>query len=135
MRVIVDTPVWSELLRRREPNPQVTVRLRELIFNGEAILLGPIRQEILNGVKESSQFAKLRKALRAFPEQAITVEDYENAAAFNNLCRRSGIQGSNTDFLICSVATRLDAQIWTLDRDFLEFAKVLPIKLFGTGFI
>jgi predicted nuclease of predicted toxin-antitoxin system len=57
--------------------------------------------------------------------------DYEEAASFFNHCRAKGIQGSNTDFLICAVAARNDFPIFTKDADFAHFAKVLPITLYG----
>jgi predicted nucleic acid-binding protein len=47
-----------------------------------------------------------------------------------NLCRAKGIQGSNTDFLICAVAVRHDFTIFTTDGDFRLFAKCLPIVLY-----
>ena len=51
------------------------------------------------------------------------------AAKFYNLCRGKGIQGSNTDFLICAVAVRHDLSVFTTDGDFPRFAKCLPIVL------
>jgi predicted nucleic acid-binding protein len=57
--------------------------------------------------------------------------DYEEAAAFFNRCRGKGVQGSNTDFLICAVAVRYQAPILTTDEDFTNFARVLPIQLHG----
>lgn len=129
MSVIVDTPVWSEFFRRNRPNERASQALQSLIEAGEATLLGPIRQEILSGIRDAKQFAKLSSALRAFPDPALEIEDYERAAAFFNQCRAAGVQGSNTDFLICAVAHRLSAEILTLDNDFEQFAKILPVQL------
>lgn len=56
-------------------------------------------------------------------------DDYEEAATFYNQCREKGIQGSNTDFLICAIATRNKFSIFTTDEDFTHFGKVLPIVL------
>jgi predicted nucleic acid-binding protein len=56
-------------------------------------------------------------------------EDYETAADFFNTCRRSGIQGSNTDFLICAVAHRRNHSIFTTDQDFTRFQTCLSIEL------
>ena len=130
MSVLVDTPVWSELFRRAAPEHGVQRALRELIESGEALLIGPIRQELLSGVRDPRQFGKLRRALRAFPDEPIETVDYESAATCFNRCRSSGIQGSNTDFLICAIALRLGATIFTLDQDFQAFESVLSIRLF-----
>jgi predicted nucleic acid-binding protein len=48
-------------------------------------------------------------------------EDYELAAEFFNICRSKGIQGSNTDFLICAVAHRRSYSILSTDNDFQNF--------------
>lgn len=93
------------------------------------MIIGPIRQELLSGIKERAQFERLREHLRAFPDVTVTTEDYEEAAAFFNQCRDRGIQGSNTDFLICAVAVRNGFSIFTNDDDFAHFASVLPISL------
>jgi len=51
------------------------------------------------------------------------------AARFFNLSRRKGVQGSNTDFLICAVAVRHRLAIFSTDKDFAQYAKYLPIVL------
>ena len=69
------------------------------------------------------------RVLRAFPDLEISRDDYEQAAAFHNVCRAKGIQGSNTDFLICAIASRNGFSIFTTDEDFTHFARLLPIAL------
>jgi hypothetical protein len=56
--------------------------------------------------------------------------DFELAAEFSNTARSKGIQGSNTDFLICSVAHRHNLSIFTIDKDFILYSKILPISLY-----
>ncbi len=130
MNVIVDTSVWSLALRRRRLTFSVEAReLAELVREGRASMLGPIRQELLSGVRSDEQFETLRDHLRAFPDVALAAEDYEEAASFFNKCRAKGIQGSNTDYLICAVAARRGFGILTTDTDFEHFARVLPIEL------
>ena len=130
MRVVVDTSVWSLALRRIAPRRQDEVsELKELIGEGRVVLLGAIRQEILSGVGCEPDFESLRNHLRAFPDEEITTTDHERAATCFNLCRSRGIQGSNTDFLICAVAERRGFSILTTDKDFAVFARVLPIRL------
>ena len=130
MKVLVDTSIWSLALRRREhaQNPEAE-ELGRLIASHVVAIIGPIRQEILSGVRDGAQFKRLARHLDAFVDQPLTVEDYVTAAKFYNLCRSKGIQGSNTDFLICAVAVRHDFSIFTTDKDFLHFAKCLPIVL------
>jgi len=134
VKVLVDTPVWSLVFRRRlRIVDRWTTELVSLISDEQALLIGPVRQELLSGIRESIQFDAVRDRLRPFPDLAIHEADYEEAALFYNRCRARGIQGSNTDFLICAVASRLSMSILTTDNDFEAFAKVLPIELHQIG--
>lgn len=134
MQVLVDTSVWSLALRRRPgrinnlENERVNA-LRELIRDARVRVIGPIRQELLSGIRDSAQFEKLREQLRAFPDEPLMTEDYEQAAHWSNECRRRGVIGSGVDFLICSVVVTRSWQIFTADTDFRGYAKVIPIQL------
>ncbi len=134
MKVIVDTSIWSTALGRSRPKKSVLVdSLEKLILEHRVQVIGPIRQEILSGLREELQFKKLEKHLRAFPDLDLQTEDYVRAAKYFNLCRSKGLQGSNTDFLICSVAIRNKSSIFTSDKDFTLFAKYLPIVLYAVN--
>ncbi len=131
MSIIVDTSVWSLALRRKtlpDSSPAVTI-LQNLIIDDQVVLLGAIRQEILSGIRNFEQFTRLRDYLRAFPDLELISEDYELAAEFFNTCRSKGIQGSNTDFLICAVAHRRSYSILSTDNDFQNFRVHIPIIL------
>ena len=130
MNVVIDTSVWSLALRRqRSSSAAEALELAELVREGRAAMIGPVRQELLSGVQGQPQYETLREHLRAFPDLALEAEDYEEAAAFFNRCRAKGVQGSNTDFLLCAVAARRRFGILTTDADFPHFAKLLPIAL------
>lgn len=130
MRVLIDTSVWSLALRRTEHTQKPeALELRRLITAHVAEIIGPIRQEVLSGVRDQAQFDRLESHLAAFADLSLLTEDYVTAAKFFNLCRSKGIQGSNTDFLICAVAVRHDLAVFTTDGDFPRFAKCLPVVL------
>ncbi|MFZ5764897.1 MAG: type II toxin-antitoxin system VapC family toxin [Thermodesulfobacteriota bacterium] len=130
MMVLVDTSVWSLAFRRNLPTDSAEVaELIELIREMRVQMIGPIRQEILSGIKNRAQFRKLRDHLRAFPDLDINTRDYELAADFFNICRGKGIQGSNTDFLICAIAANRKIPIFTTDGDFTLFQQHLPLIL------
>lgn len=133
MKVIVDTVVWLLALRLSKPNQEVREQLTSLIEDQRVVLLGPIRQEVLSGYSRKNQFERLRDKLDYFENEPIVVEDYVRAAEFHNLCRKQGIHGVHTDFLICSCADRPEASIYTKDDDFERFRKILPISLYGTS--
>lgn len=131
MKVIVDTSIWSSALRRGVQNNSAAVQeLRHLVQDHRVQMIGPVRQEILSGIRHESQFNKLKAHLENFPDLSIITEDYVAAAKFFNLCRAKGVQGSNTDFLICAVAVRNKFAIYSTDKDFDLFSKHIPIVMY-----
>jgi predicted nucleic acid-binding protein len=100
-----------------------------LIEEGCVELIGPVRHEVLSGVRTESQFDSLREALDLFPEIEIRSEDYVEAARLYNLCRSKGIQGAGTDFVLCAVAIREEVPVFTVDGDFERYAQVFPLPL------
>jgi predicted nucleic acid-binding protein len=135
MMVLVDTPIWSLALRRSvsalNPREQIlTAALRELIRDRRARIIGPVRQELLSGIRLETMFQQVRERLRAFDEPILEAADYEDAAHTHNYCRTRGIAGSPTDFLICAAAIRRDWQIFSTDHDFTRYASVIPLRLY-----
>ena len=132
MNIIVDTCIWSLAFRRKKNAslPEVII-LTELIKDSRVQILGPIRQEVLSDIKSKDQFLLLQDKLRAFPDLQLFEEDYEKAAEYFNLCRSNGIQGSNTDFLICAVALRSNMPVYTIDNDFKYYQKFLDVSLYS----
>jgi len=134
LKVLVDTPIWSYALRSKNKEYQSEIdSLISLIRDQRAIIIGPIRQEILSGYSELRKFRIIKEKLSYFDNTPILDVDYELAAEFSNKCRIKGIQGSHIDFLICAVANRIDIPIFTNDKDFEHYQKIIPINLFETG--
>lgn len=129
MKVIADTCIWSQVLRHKNPNFELTNKLKDLIKDGRVIMVGPIRQELLSGISNSKQFNKLKETLSPFEDVPLTTNHFLKAAEFSNTCRNKGIQGSTIDFLICAVAHIENFVIFTTDNDFDDYKKYLPIKL------
>ncbi len=136
MKVLVDTSVWSLALRRPanhplSPEQRSTVSaLGDLVRDGRAMMIGAIRQELLSGIKTESQFEVVRDSLGAFDDVLLSREIYESAAQAFNSCRANGVQGSNTDFLICAVSMFHHVPIFSLDGDFKMYQRWLPVLLY-----
>jgi hypothetical protein len=133
--ILVDTPVWSLALRRRAVDlsaaeQRLTRSLYDLVLQNRVQLLGSTRQEVLSGIREESQFRRIRDYLRDFANVELDPMDYEEAARITNQCRRAGIAGSPVDMLMCAVSLRHDWQIFTTDRDFSHYGRVVSLKLF-----
>jgi predicted nucleic acid-binding protein len=133
MKVLVDTPIWSLALRKKginSGNNAAIQNLIDLIRDGRIAIIGSIRQEVLSGISDERKFQEIKSKLSIFFDYEIQTEDYEYAAECSNICRRKGIQGSHTDFLICAVAIKNSWEIFTEDADFLGYEKYLPIRLY-----
>ena len=132
MKVLVDTSVWSLAFRKKSPKDEelkVIKELKELIYELRVIIIGPIRQELLSGISDELKFIDLKEKMRAFDDLEMKSLDYETAAEMYNKCRKNGIQGSQTDYLICSVARNNDFSIFTTDKDFRNYRKITDFKL------
>jgi predicted nucleic acid-binding protein len=119
---LVDTCAWSLLLRRKtkarmsHDEQLMLAALIAAIEDGRIAIIGPIRQEVLSGIRDKDQFEKLRTALEPFRDEQLTTAHFEAAARFFNLCRGQGVECDATDVLICSVAAREKWTVLTSDR-------------------
>ena len=130
MKVIVDTDVWSEALRRTKGKKSIYVdELIDLIQEGRLEMIGPIRLEVLSGIRDQETFEAFSERLSAFDDRIIPSEVYVLAARFFNLCRSKGIQGPNTDFVICACSVHWSLPILSKDKDYRLYRKHLPIEL------
>jgi predicted nucleic acid-binding protein len=131
VKVLVDTPIWSYALRTPNEKYQKEIdQLKSLIRDQKALIIGPIRQEILSGYSDLRKFKKIKEKLSFFEDTPLQDNDYELAAALCNQCRKKVIQVSHIDFLICAVAKRIDVPIFTTDKDFTRYQKTISIKLY-----
>ena len=119
------------MLRRRNKSvlspEEVSIRasLTEAIENDRVVIIGPIRQEVLSGIKDQAQFAKLRAALAAFHDVPLTTVHYEEAARLFNLCRSRGVECGAIDILICAIAAQMRWSILTNDQGLERCIEVL----------
>ena len=63
MMVLVDTSVWSLALRRKPSNLGArdqahSEALRELVREGRVQIVGPVRQELLSGIRDGSKLSQ-----------------------------------------------------------------------------
>jgi predicted nucleic acid-binding protein len=133
--VLIDTSIWSVALRRApdrlsEPQRRIVEYWAGLVSEGQAAIIGPIRQEVLSGIRRTPDFDLLRARLKAFDDSQLMRQDYEEAARFFNLCRSHGLVGTAIDLLICAVAQRVRAPIFTTDHDFQRYAQHIRIHLY-----
>jgi predicted nucleic acid-binding protein len=134
VKILADTCAWSFLLRRKKKtnlslDEQLLVAsLSEAIRDGQVAIIGPIRQEILSGIKDPAQFDQLKFALEAFQDEPLTTVHYKEAARLFNICRSRGVECGSTDILICAVAIQKRLSILTNDAGFKRCIEVLKAE-------
>jgi len=135
VNILVDTSVWSLAIRRSPDRldgeqSRIKEEMEALVAEGRVEMIGPIRQELLSGIRQETQFQRVRGYLALFDDAVLTRADYEGAARIHNKCRTAGIAGSAVDFLICAVALRRNWEVFTLDKDFQQYARKIPLALY-----
>jgi len=130
MMVLVDTSIWSMAFRIRyiDSDPYVN-ELKQLIMELNARMIPPIRQEILSGVTNSSDFETLRHHLEAFDDIELLQEDYEEAARLAVLSREKKIAVSATDLLLCAVSMRCNCSVFSTEKQFEELTSICSLTL------
>jgi predicted nucleic acid-binding protein len=131
MEVLVDTSVWSLALRSSsKPAHRTVTKLRELIESGISVrLMGIVLQEILQGVRETKQWAQLKSYLDAFPITEPTRSTYAGASQLFAKCRGRGVQLTTIDCLIASVAIENNYALLSADNDFVHLTKLAKLHL------
>ena len=125
MNLVVDTSVWSLILRRPQvevDNPFVQAFRRHLTAEDGLFLIGNILQELLDGLRSQSQFQRLRRSLEPFPLLVPNRTTSIEAARLRTACREKGIQAGPIDCLIAATCIEQGFPLLTADRDFLRIA-------------
>lgn len=133
MNIVVDTSVWSLVLRRKQIDESLihVIAFKSCIDGGANIhLLGIVLQELLDGLKSEKDQARLLKYLTPFPFLPASKETHIQAALLRNECRRKGIQASPADFLISASCIENGFPLLTCDDDFKLIAKYSDLVLF-----
>jgi hypothetical protein len=136
MKALVDSCVWSLALRRRHGVEGLSKEERKLvgaltdgIRDGLVVMVGPVRQEVLSGIRHVEQFERLREHLAAFRDEPIESEDYVHAAWLDHLCRKEGLQCGPVDMLLCALAERRGWSILTNDDGLLRCMKEIAQQI------
>jgi predicted nucleic acid-binding protein len=104
---------------------EMIAQLQEAIREGRVVIIGPIRQEILSGIRNKARFAKTQALLEPYRDEEIEAEDFVEAARLFNVCRDHGVECGPVDMLICAVAVRMRYDILTYDQGLKRCIQVL----------
>lgn len=134
MSLLVDSCVWSLSFRRRpgaslnSDERRMVIELEQAIAEGRVAMLGSIRQEILSGIRDKTQFFRTQLALAPFLDEEMVPSDYVEAARLYNRCLDRGVQCGSTDILIAAVAVRKSFTVFTFDKALIRCLEVLGVS-------
>jgi len=126
VNIVIDTCVWSLVLRRRRrdfTDPWVRGFYACIERDDAIFLLGPILQELLDGLRSQGDFERLVEALSRFPLLDVGRQTYIFAARLRNDCRSKGIEVGLVDSLIAAACIEHGYPLLSADTDFVRIAK------------
>ncbi|TGK38481.1 PIN domain nuclease [Leptospira gomenensis] len=130
MKLLVDTSVWSEALRRKGKtlNSEETYLYHIITNEDDIFVTGIILQEILTGIKDQKIFSEIEDQFRYFNFLSPTEKDHIEAAKLRNLLSKKGIVLATIDALIAQIAITHNLILATYDNDFLRLSGITKLK-------
>jgi predicted nucleic acid-binding protein len=126
--ILVDTSVWIAFLRPADSDAKRTLA-RLLEKNSELVLCAPVYQELLQGSRDATEFAKLQRyfGVRDFIGEEHNLVLIERAAQLYAKARWAGhTLRSSTDCVIAQIAIDFNIKLLHNDRDFLKISVIAP---------
>ena len=131
MSTLVDTSVWSLMLRRGGPADHWAARrLVRLIEERHPVsITGVVLQELLAYFRDDATAATVARKLAPFPLLEPTREEHERAAALFRKARAHGVAATTIDCLVAQLAVSRRAELLTTDGDFTHLAPLIGGRL------
>lgn len=129
-RVLIDTSVWIEFFRQREPYHGIVAKLMD---DEQVVCCGIILAELMQGAKTDKELAVLDDFLQVFTFIPETPKLWAAAGKLSFKLRRKGITVGLSDCFIATVAASAKVQIATLDSHFEALCKPAGISLYPLG--
>jgi predicted nucleic acid-binding protein len=114
-KVLIDSSVWIDFFRGVM---SAKTTMSTVIKAERVVICGVIRQEVLQGARDSRAFEKLRNQMAIWDYEAETPEDFVEAARIFAELRWKGITIPPSDCVIAALAKRTNLRVYTTDPDF-----------------
>lgn len=124
--IVVDTSVWIDFFRGRQP---IADRLVELLDTDEVALAVPVRIEILSGGRKT-EIPRLARLLGALPLYSPTDATWHRIETWVVHGGAAGQRFGIGDLLVAGIAAENDCALWSLDHDFSRMARLGFVTLF-----
>lgn len=123
MNLLPDTSIWIDYLRGRD---SATVAEMDRYLERESVFTcGPVMAELLAGTAPDRR-DDLWLAIGSLPWADIDQPAWRSVGEVANDLRRAGVSVPFTDVAIAVAAAKVEARLWTNDRDFERIQERLP---------
>ncbi|MBN8611895.1 MAG: PIN domain-containing protein [Deltaproteobacteria bacterium] len=131
MTTLVDTSVWSLLLRKKGPADHWAVKTLVARIEGREpiVITGLILQEVLAYFRDDATAERVARRLDPFPLLEPTRREHEGAAALLRRARAAGVTATPIDCLIATLAISRACVLLTDDGDFAHLTELSDLKL------
>ena len=126
-KILIDTSVWIEFFKKREP---YFGTVQSLIEEDKVCCLGIVYAELLQGVKSERELNTIKEFMHVFDFIPESVLLWEKAGIVSHTLRRKGKSAGLADCYIASCAASYGAAIFTLDNHFSTIKKHVDLSLF-----
>ena len=114
--VLPDFDIWIRAFGRLDPDPRVVHAFREAVRARRVLSVGWVRQGLLARLDDERQATRLEWILSGYPEVIVSPDDHVRAAELMRRLRRAGVTLAGPAALLWTIAERIGARIWSLDR-------------------
>jgi predicted nucleic acid-binding protein len=124
--ILLDTSVWIESFRKRNP-----LHLEKIIEFDQIVTCLPVIQEVLQGFRDEDAFRVAHDAMLSLPvvESPLSIALVEEAVVLYRTARRLGLTvRSSVDCLIAACALRHGLTVMHRDRDYPQLARVSSLQ-------
>lgn len=128
-RVLIDTSVWIEFFRQREPYHGIVAKLMD---DDQVVCCGIVLAELMQGAKSDKELAVLDDFLNVFTFIPETPDLWAAAGKLSGKLRRKGITVGLSDCYIATAAASAKVQVATRDSHFETLGKPAGISLYPT---
>lgn len=127
--VLVDTSVWIEFFRTKEPQFSAVSRL----INDGAISVVPlIVAELIQGARNRKEIGELKELLDMFPVLEESPDSWIQAGELALQLKEKGVHPGLADCFITVLCTRHSVRLFTLDKHFQQIRRTTSLSIYET---
>jgi len=127
--VLVDTSVWIEFFRKKEPYYST---VSDLMDKDSICCLGIVVAELLQGAKSEKELNTIKSFLHVFDFLPEAAEIWEKAGELSFSLLRKGRAVGLSDCYIAVAVQAADVRLFTLDKHFSVIRKEIGLSLYET---